>query len=132
MSMTDPISDLLTRIRNAQAVGKKTVAIPCSKLKSSICDVLKTEGYIESFTVEELGNNKSNLLVTLKYYNDEPVIDKIQRVSRPGLRIYKPKDGLPKILLGLGVAIVSTSKGVVTDRTARELGLGGEILCTVS
>ena len=132
MSMTDPISDLLTRIRNAQAVGKKTVIIPCSKLKSSICDVLKSEGYIDSFETETLDNNKSNLHVTLKYYNDKPVIDKIQRVSRPGLRIYKSKDELPKILLGLGVAIISTSKGVIADRAARELGLGGEILCTVS
>lgn len=132
MSMTDPISDLLTRIRNAQLVGKISVAMPCSKIKLAICNVLKAEGYIKDFEETQIECGKKNLLISLKYYNGCPVIDKIQRISRPGLRIYKSKDDLPKVLLGLGVAIVSTSQGVVTDRKAREWGLGGEILCTVS
>jgi len=131
MPMTDPIADMLTRIRNAQASEKKSVAMPASRLKSAIAQVLKDEGYIEDFAVRE-GEGKPQLEVGLKYYAGKPVIERIERVSRPGLRIYRPKDELPKVMNGLGVAIVSTSRGVMTDRKARGMGVGGEVLCIVA
>jgi len=131
MSMTDPIADMLSRIRNAQAAAKTVVQMPASKLKASIAQVLKDEGYIEGFAVRE-DAGKSNLEISLKYYAGQPVIEKIERVSRPGLRIYKGRDDLPKVMNGLGVAIVSTSKGVMTDRKARASGVGGEVLCIVA
>ena len=131
MSMTDPIADMLTRIRNAQRSEKPSVAIPASKVKAAIAQVLKDEGYIEDFAVREL-EGRNTLEIGLKYYAGKPVIEKIERVSRPGLRIYKPKDDLPKVMNGLGVAIVSTSRGVMTDRKARGLGVGGEVLCIVA
>jgi small subunit ribosomal protein S8 len=131
MSMTDPISDMLTRIRNAQAVRKTAVGIPSSKLKVSIAQVLKDEGYIDGFAVHEK-EGKQELEINLKYYAGQPVIEKIERVSRPGLRIYRGRDDLPKVMNGLGVAIVSTSKGVMTDRKARATGVGGEVLCIVA
>ena len=128
--MTDPIADMLTRIRNAQAASKFDVTMPSSKLKVAIAKVLQDEGYITGYSADS--EVKPTLTLTLKYYEGRPVIDNIKRVSRPGLRIYKNKDELPKILNGLGVAIVSTSAGVMTDRQARDTGRGGEILCTVS
>ena len=131
MSMSDPIADMLTRIRNAQQARKVTVAMPASKVKSSIAEVLKTEGYIASYEVDQ-NDGKPQLSVTLKYYDNAPVISKINRVSRPGLRIYKSKDEIPKVLGGLGIAIVSTSKGVMADAKARQSGEGGEVLCYVS
>ena len=131
MSMTDPIADLLTRIRNGQSSGKTEVNVPTSKVKIAIAKVLKDEGYIEDFTATEL-DGKPNLLVQLKYHQGRPVIDRLERVSRPGLRVYKGKDELPKILGGLGIAIVSTSQGVMSDRQARAAGHGGEVLCIVS
>lgn len=131
MSMTDPIADMLTRIRNAQAVGKTVVTMPSSKLKISIAQVLKDEGYIDGFATRE-NEGKEELEIGLKYYAGEPVIEKIERVSRPGLRIYKGRDELPRVMNGLGVAIVSTSKGVMTDRKARATGVGGEVLCIVA
>ena len=130
MSMQDPIADMLTRIRNAQAVGDLNVGMPCSKLKMSILEVLKKEGYIDSFEVIA-ADGKRDLSVALKYYQGKPVIDKIKRVSRPGLRIYKRSNDLPTVLAGMGIAIVSTSKGVMTERSARAAKLGGEVLCTV-
>jgi small subunit ribosomal protein S8 len=131
MSMTDPIADMLTRIRNAQKSEKQTAAMPASKLKSAIAQVLKDEGYIEGFALRD-GDGKPQLEISLKYYAGKPVIEKIERVSRPGLRIYRQKDDLPKVMNGLGVAIVSTSRGVMTDRKARGLGVGGEVLCIVA
>lgn len=131
MTMTDPISDLLTRIRNGQMVGKVQVTMPSSKAKQSIAKVLKAEGYIADFEVQN-ADNKPELVITLKYYEGKPVIDRIERVSRPGLRIYKGKDELPKVLGGLGIAIISTSQGVMSDRAARAAGRGGEVLCVVS
>jgi small subunit ribosomal protein S8 len=131
MSMTDPIADMLTRIRNAQMVGKTVVEMPSSKLKASIAEVLKDEGYIEGFAVREK-DGKPELEISLKYYAGQPVIEKIERVSRPGLRIYKGREELPKVMNGLGVAIVSTSRGVMTDRKARATGIGGEVLCIVA
>ena len=131
MSMTDPIADMLTRIRNAQRAEKPSVAIPASKVKAAIAQVLKDEGYVEDFAVREL-EGRLTLEISLKYYAGKPVIEKIERVSRPGLRIYRPKDQLPKVMNGLGVAIVSTSRGVMTDRKARGLGVGGEVLCYVA
>jgi small subunit ribosomal protein S8 len=131
MSMTDPISDLLTRIRNAQAVDKASVKIPASKVKRSILAVLKEEGYIEDFA-EQTVEGKPMLQVRLKYYAGRPVIERIERVSTPGLRKYRGKDRLPKVLGGLGTAIVSTSHGVMTDRAARKAGLGGEVLFIVA
>lgn len=128
--MTDPIADMLTRIRNAQTASKFDVTMPSSKLKIAIAKVLLDEGYITEYSADS--EVKPTLTVTLKYYEGRPVIDNIKRVSRPGLRIYKNKDELPKILNGLGVAIVSTSAGVMTDKQARDSGRGGEILCTVS
>jgi small subunit ribosomal protein S8 len=130
MSMSDPIADMLTRIRNAQATDKVNVAIPSSKVKLAIAKVLKDEGYIEDFAQRAV-DGKSVLEIGLKYYAGKPVIEKIERVSRPGLRIYKGRDDIPRVLNGLGVAIVSTSRGVMTDRRARETGVGGEVLCIV-
>lgn len=130
MSMSDPIADMLTRIRNAQAASKETVAMPASKAKQAIAAVLKDEGFITDFS-EQHGGNKPQLVITLKYHDGKPVIEHLRRVSRPGLRIYKGKDELPKVLGGLGIAIVSTSRGVMTDRAARAAGEGGEVLCTV-
>jgi len=131
MSMTDPISDLLTRIRNAQAVEKASVMMPASKVKRSILKVLKEEGYIEDFA-EQAVEGKPMLNVRLKYYAGRPVIERIERFSTPGLRKYRGKDKLPKVLGGLGTAIVSTSHGVMTDRAARKAGLGGEVLFIVA
>lgn len=131
MSMTDPIADMLTRIRNAQMVEKATVSMPSSKLKVSIAEVLKDEGYIGEYTVRDNGG-KAVLDIVLKYYAGRPVIERIQRVSTPGLRVYKGKDELPRVLNGLGVAIVSTPKGVMTDRKARASNVGGEVLCIVA
>ena len=128
--MTDPISDMLTRVRNAQSAAKFDVSMPSSKLKMAIAKVLLDEGYIAGFKSDEA--TKPTLTVDLKYYEGRPVIEELQRVSRPGLRIYKNKNELPKILNGLGIAIISTSAGVMTDRAARAAGRGGEILCTVS
>ena len=130
MSMSDPIADMLTRIRNAQATEKVSVAIPSSKVKLAIAKVLKDEGYIEDFA-QRSQDGKNVLEIGLKYYAGKPVIEKIERVSRPGLRIYKGRDDIPRVLNGLGVAIVSTSRGVMTDRRARETGVGGEVLCIV-
>lgn len=132
MSMSDPIADMLTRIRNGQGVGFERVAMPASSRKEAIARVLQEEGYIEDYKVEKLEGNKANLVVSLKYFDGKPVIDQIQRVSRPGLRIYKKKDELPKVLGGLGVAIISTSNGLMSDRAARSKGLGGEVICVVS
>ena len=131
MTMMDPVADMLTRIRNAQQAEKQLVAMPSSKLKSAIAQVLKDEGYIDGFAVRE-ADGRATLEISLKYYAGRPVIEKIERVSRPGLRIYRPKDELPKVMNGLGVAIVSTSRGVMTDRKARGLGVGGEVLCIVA
>jgi small subunit ribosomal protein S8 len=132
MSMSDPIADMLTRIRNGQHIKFESVTMPSSRAKEAIAKVLEEEGYIAGFQVEAAPGNKSNLTVNLKYFEGKPVIDKIQRVSRPGLRIYKRTDELPKVLGGLGVAIVSTSKGVMSDRAARKQGFGGEVICVVS
>jgi small subunit ribosomal protein S8 len=130
MSMQDPVADMLTRIRNAQMIGGVSVEMPCSQLKLAILDVLKTEGYIED--VQTLAaDGKKDIQVTLKYYQGKPVIEKIKRVSRPGLRIYRRTTELPTVLAGMGIAIVSTSKGVMTERSARAQNLGGEVLCTV-
>lgn len=131
MSMTDPIADMLTRIRNGLGAKKADVIMPASRLKMAVAQVLKDEGYIADYAVRDEGV-KPKLQVILKYYNGKPVIEKLQRVSRPGLRVYKQKTGLPKVLGGLGIAIVSTSQGVMTDRAARKAGYGGEILCVVS
>ncbi len=130
MSMSDPIADMLTRIRNGQTAGKKSVRLPSSKLKVAIANVLKEEGYIAGYKTETKGSH-TEMTVELKYFNGMPVIEKVKRVSRPGLRIYKSKDELPKVLGGLGIAIVSTSSGVMTDRAARAIGHGGEVICTV-
>lgn len=130
MSMQDPIADMLTRIRNVQAIGGTNVEMPCSTIKMAILEVLKSEGYIEGFEEVATGSKK-DLNVTLKYYQGRPVIEKIKRISRPGLRIYKRSDELPTVLAGMGIAIVSTSKGVMTERAARAQKLGGEVLCTV-
>ena len=131
MSMSDPIADMLTRIRNAQLSEKTSVAMPASKLKAAIAQVLKDEGYVEDFAVHE-ASGKPILDISLKYYAGRPVIEKIERVSRPGLRIYKASNKLPNVMNGLGVAIVSTSKGVMTERKARASGVGGEVLCIVA
>ncbi len=131
MSMSDPIADLLTRIRNAQMVSKATVSVPASNIKVAIAQVLKDEGYIDGFQVKKDGN-KSELEIALKYYAGRPVIERIERVSRPGLRIYKGRDQIPQVMNGLGVAIVTTPKGVMTDRKARATGVGGEVLCYVA
>ena len=127
MSMSDPIADMFTRIRNAQRVDKQTVAMPSSKLKVAIATVLKDEGYIDGFQVKE-NSGRPELEVQLKYYAGRPVIERLERVSRPGLRVYKGRNDLPQVLNGLGVAIVTTPKGVMTDRRARQAGIGGEVL----
>ncbi len=131
MSMSDPISDMLTRIRNAQMVGHTEVSMPASRLKAAIAQVLKDEGYIEDFALREAGPKKE-LRIGLKYYAGQPVIERLERVSKPGLRVYKGRDDIPKVMNGLGVAILSTSRGVMTDRKARADGVGGEILCIVA
>ena len=131
MSMSDPIADMLTRIRNAQSVEKAVVTMPSSKLKVAIAQVLKDEGYIDGFQVTS-ESGKSELEISLKYYAGRPVIERIERVSRPGLRIYKGRDAIPHVMNGLGVAIVTTPKGVMTDRKARQTGVGGEVLCYVA
>lgn len=131
MSMTDPIADMLTRIRNAQMVEKASVSMPASKIKAAIAKVLKDEGYIEDFALRQ-GGGKSELDIALKYYAGRPVIERIERVSKPGLRVYKGKDDMPRVMNGLGVAIVSTPKGVMTDRKARASNVGGEVLCIVA
>ena len=131
MSMTDPIADMLTRIRNGHAAEKTRVTMPSSKLKVSIAQVLKDEGYITDFRSAE-AEGKSELVIELKYFDGKPVIEKLQRVSKPGLRIYKSKDELPRVMGGLGVAIISTSRGIMSDRAARAAGQGGEVLCIVA
>ncbi|SIN71713.1 SSU ribosomal protein S8P [Sulfurivirga caldicuralii] len=131
MSMSDPIADMLTRIRNAQMANHETVVVPSSKLKRALLDVLSAEGYINGYEVKDNGG-KPELVINLKYYQGKPVIAEVKRVSRPGLRVYKKKDELPKVMGGLGIAIVSTSKGVMTDHQARKAGLGGEVVCTVA
>ncbi|TMG74133.1 MAG: 30S ribosomal protein S8 [Betaproteobacteria bacterium] len=131
MSMHDPIADMLTRIRNAQLVGHTEVTMPASRLKRAIAQVLKQEGYIEDFAMRENGV-KHELAIALKYYAGRPVIERLERVSKPGLRVYKGRDDIPRVMNGLGVAIVSTSRGVMTDRKARADGLGGEVLCIVA
>lgn len=129
MSMQDPLADMLTRIRNAQLVGKASVTMPSSKLKQSVAQVLQSEGYINGYSVSE--SLKQELTIELKYFEGKPVIVELDRVSRPGLRNYVNKNDLPSVRGGLGIAIVSTSKGVMTDRAARAAGVGGEVLCTV-
>jgi small subunit ribosomal protein S8 len=130
MSMSDPIADMLTRIRNAQSVEKPAVTMPASKLKVAIAQVLKDEGYIDGFAIK--GDTKKELEIALKYYAGRPVIERIERVSRPGLRVYKGRHDIPQVMNGLGVAIVTTPKGVMTDRKARASGIGGEVLCVVA
>jgi small subunit ribosomal protein S8 len=131
MSMSDPIADMLTRIRNGQMVDKASVSMPASKLKVAIAQVLKDEGYIDGFAIKS-DAGKSELEIALKYYAGRPVIERIERVSRPGLRIYRGRDTLPQVMNGLGVAIVTTPQGVMTDRKARATGIGGEVLCYVA
>jgi len=131
MSMSDPIADMLTRIRNAQMVEKVSVTMPSSKVKVAIAQVLKDEGYIDDFAVEAEGA-KSELNIALKYYAGRPVIERIERVSKPGLRVYRGRNDIPQVMNGLGVAIVSTPKGVMTDRKARAAGVGGEVICYVA
>jgi len=127
--MQDTLADMITRIRNAQTAGKASVAMPSSKVKAAVADVLKSEGYIADFAVD--GDVKPTLSIDLKYYEGKPVIESINRVSRPGLRTYKGTTVLPKVEAGLGIAIISTSKGIMTDRAARAAGIGGEVICTV-
>ena len=131
MSMSDPIADMLTRIRNAQMVQKVSVVMPASKLKTAIAEVLKSEGYIDNFKVRD-AESKPQLEIALKYYAGKPVIEHIERVSRPGLRVYKGRHEIPNVKNGLGVAIVTTPQGVMTDRKARQVGVGGEVLCYVA
>ena len=131
MSMSDPIADMLTRIRNAQMVEKAVVLVPSSKVKVAIAQVLKDEGYIDGFAVKS-DDGKSQLEISLKYYAGKPVIERIERVSRPGLRVYKGHGSIPQVMNGLGVAIVTTPQGVMTDRKARATGIGGEVLCYVA
>ncbi len=131
MSMSDPIADMLTRIRNAQSVNKPVVSMPSSKLKTAIAAVLKDEGYIDDFAIQA-NDGKPQLNISLKYYAGRPVIEKIDRVSKPGLRVYRGNQNIPTVMNGLGVTIVSTSKGVMTDRKARAAGIGGEVLCVVA
>lgn len=128
---TDPIADMLTRIRNAQAVSKENVSMPLSKIKIAIVEVLKNEGYVSNYERKNEVDHPT-LDIILKYYNDAPVIDRIERISRPGLRVYKGKDELPVVNNGLGIAVISTSKGVMSDKDARRMGLGGEVLCYVT
>jgi small subunit ribosomal protein S8 len=129
--MSDPVADMLTRIRNGQLAQKTSVTMPSSKLKVAIAQVLKDEGYIDQYTVQEQ-DNKPTLEIDLKYYAGRPVIERLERVSRPGLRVYKPARDIPNVMNGLGVMIVSTSKGVMTDRKAKASGVGGELLCIVA
>jgi small subunit ribosomal protein S8 len=129
--MSDPIADMLTRIRNAQSVNKLVVSMPSSKLKTSIAAVLKDEGYIDDFSVQA-NDSKPQLNISLKYYAGRPVIETIARVSKPGLRVYRGSQSIPAVMNGLGVTIMSTSKGVMTDRKARAAGIGGEVLCVVA
>jgi small subunit ribosomal protein S8 len=131
MSMSDPIADMLTRIRNAQSVEKAVVSMPSSKIKVAIAKVLQDEGYIDGFTVRA-EDGKSQLEIALKYYAGRPVIERLERVSRPGLRVYRGRESIPAVMNGLGVAIVTTPKGVMTDRKARQTGVGGEVLCYVA
>jgi small subunit ribosomal protein S8 len=131
MSMSDPIADMLTRIRNAQMVEKASVTMPASKVKSAIAQVLKDEGYIDGFQIKN-NDGKTELEITLKYYAGRPVIERIERVSRPGLRVYRGRNAIPQVQNGLGVAIVTTPQGVMTDRKARATGVGGEVLCYVA
>ena len=131
MSMSDPIADMLTRIRNAQMVEKASVSMPASKVKAAIAQVLKDEGYIDGFKVKN-ADGKSELEIALKYYAGRPVIERIERVSRPGLRVYRGRNAIPQVQNGLGVAIVTTPQGVMTDRKARATGVGGEVLCYVA
>lgn len=131
MSMTDPIADMLTRIRNALSAGKLTVTMPSSKQKVAIANLLKDEGFVTGVNTQDI-DGKPVLEIALKYYEGAPVIDMIKRVSRPGLRVYKGKDELPSVMNGLGVAVVSTSKGLMTDRAARKAGHGGEVICYVA
>ena len=131
MTMTDPIADMLTRIRNGLAAEKMAVTLPSSKLKQALAAVLKAEGYISDFSVHD-SDGMPMLEIVLKYYEGKPVIDRIERVSKPGRRVFKQKDSLPKVLGGMGVAVVSTSKGIMTDRAARKAGVGGEVICYVS
>ena len=131
MSMSDPIADMLTRIRNAQMVGHAEVAMPASRLKASIAKVLKDEGYIDDFALRDDGARRE-LRIGLKYYAGRPVIERLERVSKPGLRVYRGRDDIPRVMNGLGVAILSTSRGVMTDRKARADGVGGEVLCIVA
>ncbi len=130
MSMQDPVADMLTRIRNGQSANKYSVKMPSSRLKKSIVELLKREGYITDFKIT--GHSKLELEVVLKYFKGKSVIETIQRISRPSLRIYKKKHSLPKVMAGLGIAVISTSQGVMTDRIARQKGLGGEIICHVA
>lgn len=131
MSMQDPIADMFTRIRNGQASGKESISMPASKVKAAIAKVLKEEGFIEDYVLNEEANNKKSLALTLKYFQGKPVIETIQRVSRPGLRIYKGSSKLPKVM-GFGIAIISTSKGIMSDKQARKLGEGGEVIGEVA
>lgn len=131
MAMSDPIADMLTRIRNAQMAGKEAVSMPSSKVKTAIAAVLKDEGYVDTFGVKSEGG-KATLDIVLKYYAGAPVIERIERVSKPGLRIYKACEDIPRVMNGLGIAIVSTPKGVMTDRKARAANMGGEVLCVVA
>jgi len=131
MSMTDPIADMLSRIRNAQMVGQVEVSMPSSKVKVAIAQVLKDEGYIEDYAERE-ESAKKQLRIALRYYAGKPVIERLERISKPGLRVYRGRDELPRVMNGLGVAIVSTSRGVMTDRKARATGVGGEVLCIVA
>ena len=132
MSMTDPIADMLTRIGNAHKINALSVSIPASKVKENIASVLLEEGYIKSYKAEELDNNKKALIIDLKYFEGKPVIEVIDRVSRPGLRIYKDNSQIPRVMGGLGIAVISTSKGIMSDRKARKEGHGGEVLCVVA
>ncbi len=132
MAMSDPIADMLTRIRNAQMAEKAAVSMPASKLKAAIAAVLKDEGYVEDFAVKQAAGNKATLEIALKYYSGRPVIERIERVSKPGLRIYKGSEDIPRVMNGLGIAIVSTPQGVMTDRKARANKVGGEVLCIVA
>ena len=131
MSMSDPIADMLTRIRNGQMAGHANVVMPSSKVKAAIAKVLEAEGYISAFSINE-NEGKAELSVDLKYFDGKPVIEMVKRVSRPGLRVYKNKDELPKVIGGLGTAVISTSKGIMTDRDARQAGIGGEVVCYVA
>ena len=131
MSMQDPISDMLTRIRNGQSAGKIRIMMPVSKQKTAVAEVLRQQGYIREFAIDEI-EGKGQLAILLRYFEGKPVIEMLRRVSRPGLRVYKRKDDLPKVMDGLGIAIISTSKGLMTDRQARAAGHGGEVVCIVA